>query len=151
MGKTFWKKDGGPEYSWNLNCPFGRSEEESKETIEHNLPFYKFNQSLCPKEEQKTDMVKIFIGLVSSTQCNTCLTGEVLLRNSPLSNLLFSPCQPRSYGTKPAKHFKTQQKKNQLTNSVDRKRKTDIPNSIRLVLKHQSFLFCTSNRSIPQI
>jgi hypothetical protein len=89
-------------------------------------------------------MVKIFIGLVSNTQRSTCLTGEVLLRNSPLSNRLFSPCQPHSYGTKPVKHFKTQQKKSQLTNSLVRMDKTYIPNSIRLVFKHQSFFILQS-------
>jgi hypothetical protein len=78
-------------------------------------------------------MVKIFIGPVSSTQCSTCLTGKVLLRNSPLSNRLFSPCQSRSYGTKPVTHFKTQQKKNQLTNSVVKNGTTYVPNSIRVV------------------
>jgi len=78
-------------------------------------------------------MVKIFIGPVSSTQCSTCLTGEVLLRNSALSNRPFSPCQHRSYSTKPVTHFKTQQKKNQLTNPVVRNGTTYVPNSIRLL------------------
>jgi hypothetical protein len=96
-------------------------------------------------------MVKVFIGRVTSTQCSTCLTVEVLLRNSPLSNRLFSPCQPHPYCTKPVKRFKTQHKKKQLTNSVDRKGKTYIPNSIRHVFKNQAFLFYTRKRSIPQI
>lgn len=48
-----WKKSGGPEHSENLNLAFGRSEKESEERIEHNLPFYKFNQSPCPGKSRK--------------------------------------------------------------------------------------------------
>jgi hypothetical protein len=86
-------------------------------------------------------MLKIFIGHVSNTQCSTCLTGEVVRRNSPLSYRLFSACQPGSYGTKLEKHFKTQQKGNELNNFAFKKGKTCIPNSITIIFKGKCFNF----------
>jgi hypothetical protein len=52
-GKKFLKKNGRTDYSGNVNLLFERCEEESKEGIEHNVLFYKFNQSLCPRKSRQ--------------------------------------------------------------------------------------------------